>query len=249
MIAQIRQLFGLAEFEELDRSVRDLRHRKQDHPHGVEPLVLRNSCDQAADRPERNDRQIKRALIDEVLFALEQGIDDVQRPDRRNDEEEAAPVGIKVIAPTGGPGFRQLTRRDHGRGEIHQSRRQGNPDKEKEGPLRCVVPPIKHPPVEHQHAEGVDEPHSVDSVSLPATAGLDHFADLAQNARDAETDHDRYQHRDVIEGIVHGSEVGGRRSVICGCSRYFKYLSNQATVWSIRSLWFSGLMKRWPSPG
>ena len=207
MIAQIRQLFGLAEFEELDRSVRDLRHRKQDHPHGVEPLVLRNSCDQAADRPERNDRQIKRALIDEVLFALEQSVDDVQRPDRRDDEEEAAPVGIKVIAPTGGPGFRQLARRDHGRGEIQESRPQGNPDKEKKGPLRRVVPPIKHPPVEHQHAEGVDEPHSVDPVSLPATAGLNHFADLAQDSRDAETDHDRNQNGDVIEGIVHRSSA------------------------------------------
>jgi hypothetical protein len=30
---------------------------------------------------------------------------------------------------------------------------------------------------------------------------------------------------------------------------YFKYLSNQATVWSSRPAWFSGLTKRWPSPG
>ncbi len=111
MIAQIRLLSGSAEFEELDRGVRDLRDRKQDRPHGVEPLILRNSGDHAADRPERNDRQIKRSLIDEVLFAFQQGIDDVQRPDRRDDKEEAAPVGIKVIAPTGGPCFRQLTGR------------------------------------------------------------------------------------------------------------------------------------------
>jgi len=189
----------LAKLEELDRCPRDLRDWKQDHPHCVEPLVLPNSGDHAVDRPERYDRQIKRALIDEVLFAFEQSVDDVQRPDRRDDKEEAAPVGIIIVAPTIGPGFRQFTQRENGRGEIQESRPQGNPDKEKEGPLPRVVPPIKHPPVEHQHAEGVDEPHSVDPVSLPATAGLDHFADLAQHAGDAETDHDRHQDCDVIE--------------------------------------------------
>ena len=30
---------------------------------------------------------------------------------------------------------------------------------------------------------------------------------------------------------------------------YFKYLSNQATVRSRRSIWFSGLRYMWPSPG
>src|SRR5205814_10187985 len=29
----------------------------------------------------------------------------------------------------------------------------------------------------------------------------------------------------------------------------FKYLSNHATIWLIRSAWCLGLMKRWPSPG
>ena len=177
----------------------------------MEPLILRDSCDQAADRPERNHRQIKRSLINEVLFAFEQSVDDVQRhPDRRDDEEEAAPVGIKVIAPTGRPCFRQLARSYHRRGEIQESWPQGNPDKEKKGPLRRAVPSIKHPPVEHQHAEGVDEPHSVDPVSLLATAGLDHFTDLAQDSRYGETDHDRNQNGDVIEGIVHGTEVSSQ---------------------------------------
>ena len=81
-------MLNSAELEELDRRVRDLRDRKQNRAHAVEPLVLRNSGDHAADRPERNDRQIKRSLIEEVLFALERGVDDVQRPDRRDDKEE-----------------------------------------------------------------------------------------------------------------------------------------------------------------
>ena len=46
-----------------------------------------------------------------------------------------------------------------------------------------------------------------------------------------------------------GPDCAARPGLHEVAARYCKYLSNQATVWSRRSFWFSGLMKRWPSPG
>jgi hypothetical protein len=62
-------------------------------------MILPTNC------PNRRRRQIEHTLMDEMLFPFEQRVDDIERPERRENEKEVATaVRVIIFVPGRGTG-------------------------------------------------------------------------------------------------------------------------------------------------
>ena len=150
---------------------------------------------------ERTERQ-------EVGESFEQRIDEVDRKCQPEQRKDLLVVCVIMFAPTGDDDIILVGGKEQCRDEVEDQRRDEQPEKQEQRPVRDVAPAVLHPPGDDYCQKHVHHPERVHPVGWRAGAGLEQLAEPAHQPRHREAGDNRGENAYVTKRIHLGFDYG-----------------------------------------
>ncbi len=157
---------------------------------------------------QRHRPVVERTERQEVGESFEQRIDEVDRKCQPEQRKDLLVVCVIMFAPTGDDDIILVGGKEQCRDEVEDQRRDEQPEKQEQRPVRDVAPAVLHPPGDDYCQKHVHHPERVHPVGWRAGAGLEQLAEPAHQPRHREAGDNRGENAYVTKRIHLGFDYG-----------------------------------------